>query len=300
SSPVICGDHVFILYHIDVTDCCHSEPVSGMFLQVINWRKGYVNRHFLCHLDICKLDLFYPVDEQKFVIIGPDSIYLYTLQGLNGSPQCRIIYHFSKILHLSLHNSRIRVHGQPSLHGKAARPGLMPSHVPSLESQIMVLESPFKAGKPKAILVIDMAIFSDMALHSDMLVEIPWSDWGPQYACYFPHHESHHISVFGSKMAYALPQDHIPNPGQRLKGLSSEGYFYVHIWDFNKRVIARSESVNDTDSPDLRICKPGQMIDLFGEDIFSNRAYIATVCHTPFPTAGSSIFLEQDRLTVTW
>ncbi|KAG1800430.1 uncharacterized protein HD556DRAFT_1036715 [Suillus plorans] len=298
SPPVICGDHVFILYYIEVISCCDSEPVPGMFIQVINWRKGYVNRHFLCHLDFCKLDLLYPVDEQKFVIIGPKSIYLYTLQGLDGPPQCRIIYHLPKILHLSLHNSCIRVHGHPSLHGKAARPGLMPSYVPSLESQIMVLESPSKAGK--AILVIDMAIFSDTALRSDLLVKIPWSDWGPQYASYFPHHKSYHISVFGSKMAYALPRDHIPNPGQRLQRLSRKGYFYVHIWDFNKRVVAHSESVNDPDSPDLRICKSGQMIDSFGKDMFSNRAYIATVCRTPFPTAGSRIFLEQDRLTVTW
>ncbi|KAG1825238.1 hypothetical protein EV424DRAFT_684447 [Suillus variegatus] len=300
SPPAICGDRVFILYYIENTaDDCHPEPVSGIFIQVINWRKGYVNRHFLCQLRICEIDLFYPVDEQKLVIIGSEgSIYLYTLQGLNGSPQCRIIYHLPKILHLSLYDSEIIFHRHPSLHGKAAHPGLMPSYVPSLESQIMVLEFLLKAGT--YILVIDMAIFSDMALRSDMLVDIPWSDWGPQYACYFPHHESYHISVFGSKMAYALPQDHIRDPGQTLEGLSSEGYFYVHIWDFNKRVIARSESVNDPDSPDLRICKSGEMIDSFGEDIFSNRAYIATVCRTPFPTAGSRIFLEQDRLTVTW
>ncbi|KAG1879554.1 hypothetical protein C8R48DRAFT_686078 [Suillus tomentosus] len=297
SPPVICGDRVFILYYIEDTDPCHPEPTSGMFIQVINWRKGYVNRHFLCELDICELDLFYLVDEQKLVIIGPEGLmYLYTLQGLDESPQCRI-FHLPKIFHLSLYNSQVRIHGHPSLHGKAARPGLMPSHVPSLESQIMVLE--FLPEAEKAILVIDMAIFSDMALRPDMVVEIPWSDWGPQYACYFPHHESYHISVFGSKMAYALPQDHIPNPGQRLEGLSSEGYFYVHIWDFNKRVIARSECVNDPDSPGLRICKPGRIIDSFGEDIVSNRAYIATVCRTPFPTAGSRIFLEQDRLTVT-
>ncbi|KAG1825256.1 hypothetical protein EV424DRAFT_1643500 [Suillus variegatus] len=296
SPPVICGDRVFIVYEMEDMD---NWLVSGMFIQVINWRKGYVNRHFLCQPDIYDQHCFYPVDEQKFVIIGPEgSIYLYTLQGLNGPPQCRIIYHPPTIPHLSLSESNIVVRGHPSLLGKAARPGLMPSYVPSLESQIMVLEFLSEAGD--AILVIDMAIFSDMALHSDMLVEIPWSDWGPQYACYFPHHESYDISVFGSKMAYALPQDHIPDPGQRLEELSNEGYFYVHIWDFNKRVIALSESVNDPDSPDLHICKPGQIIDSSGKDIFSNRAYIATVCRTSFPTAGFNIFLEQDRLTVTW
>jgi len=153
---------------------------------------------------------------------------------------------------------------------------------------------------PTTILVIDMAIFSDMALHSDMPVEIPWSEWGPRHTYCFPHHPSYRISVFGSKMAYALPQDRVPDPGQRLVGLSTEGYFYVHIWDFNKRVIARSESVNDPDSPDLFICKPGRMTDSFGDDIFSNHAYTATVCRTPFPTRGSRLFLELDRLTLTW
>ncbi|KAG2073043.1 hypothetical protein BDR04DRAFT_1095509, partial [Suillus decipiens] len=99
---------------------------------------------------------------------------------------------------------------------------------------------------------------------------------------------------------YALPQDHIPDPGQRLEGLSTESYFYVHVWDFNKRFIARSEYINDPNSPDLLICKPGPISDSFGEDMFSDYAYIAAICHTPFPTRGSSIFLEQDRLTLTW
>ncbi|KAG2153527.1 uncharacterized protein EDB93DRAFT_1135337, partial [Suillus bovinus] len=183
------------------------------------------------------------------------------------------------------------------LHGHPSFPML-----PSLELQIMVLQFLSEAGN--AILVIDMAIFSDMALHSDMPVEIPWSDWGPQHTHYFRHHksychESREISVFGSKMAYDLPQDYIPDPGQRLKGLATEGYFYVHIWDFNKRVLARSD-VNDPDSPDLRICKSEQVTDSFGKDIFSSRAFIAMVCRTPLPTGDSCIFLEQDRLTVTW
>ncbi|KAG2035713.1 hypothetical protein BDR03DRAFT_961951 [Suillus americanus] len=128
------------------------------------------------------------------------------------------------------------------------------------------------------ILVIDMVVFSDMALHSDMPVKVSWSDWGPQHVYYFPHNRYSHISVFGSKMAYALPQDRTPDPGQRLEGPSAEGYFYVHIWDFNKRVIARSESINDPDSPDFFICKPARKTD--SGDIFSNHAYTATVCRT--------------------
>ncbi|KAG2136518.1 uncharacterized protein EDB93DRAFT_1168998, partial [Suillus bovinus] len=189
------------------------------------------------------------------------------------------------------------IHGHPSFFGKAARPGLMPSYVPSLEVQIMVLQ--FLSEARNAILVIDMAIFSDMALHSDMPAEIPWSDWGPQHTHYFRRHKSYRISMFGSKMAYALPQDYIPDPGQTLKGLATEGYFYVHIWDFNKRVFVRSD-INDPDPPDLRICKSEQVTDSFGKDIFSTCAFIATVCRTPFLTDCPCIFLEQDRLTVTW
>ncbi|KAG2358892.1 hypothetical protein BDR07DRAFT_1416399 [Suillus spraguei] len=286
--PIIRGDRIFVFYRMGDKNDSSS---SGMFIQVINWRKGYAYNHFLCqpHSHV------YVVDGQKIVVINSEgAIYLYTLHGLDGPPQCRITYHLPKCLHLR----NIHVRGHPSFHGTPAHPELMPSYVPCLESQIMVLI--FSLAGQDAILVVNMAIFSDVALHSDMPIEIPWSDWGPRYTCYFPHHISHHISVFGSKMAYALPQDHIPNPGQRLEGLSTEGYFYVHIWDFNKRVIARSEYINDPKSPDLLICKPGPMPGSFGEDILPNHAYTATICHTPFPTRGSSLFLEQDRLTLTW
>ncbi|KAG2357425.1 hypothetical protein BDR07DRAFT_1490690 [Suillus spraguei] len=115
------------------------------------------------------------------------------------------------------------------------------------------------------------------------------------------------IQVINWRKGYAYNQNGLrssarsySNPGQRLEGLSTEGYFYVHIWDFNKRVIARSEYINDPKSPDLLICKPGPMPGSFGEDILPNHAYTATICHTPFPTRGSSLFLEQDRLTLTW
>ncbi|KAG2116210.1 hypothetical protein BD769DRAFT_1778223, partial [Suillus cothurnatus] len=256
-NPVICGDRVFVIYNI---------LMLGTLIQVIDWRKGYANSHFLCE----RAEYYHLVDEQKIVVISSEPeglIHLYTLQGLDGLPRRRLTYHLPKSL--PLHD--IYVHGHSSFHGKAAYSELMPSYIPSLESQIMVLEF-----FPTTILVIDMAIFSDMALHSDMPVEIPWSEWGPRHTYCFPHHPSHRISVFGSKMAYALPQDRVPDPGQRLAGLSTEGYFYVHIWDFNKRVIARSESVNDPDSPDLFICKPGRMTDSFGDDIFSNHAYTAT------------------------
>ncbi|KAG2358865.1 hypothetical protein BDR07DRAFT_1488865 [Suillus spraguei] len=154
----------------------------------------------------------------------------------------------------------------------------MPSYLPSLESQIMVLDS--ELAHQDAILVINMVIFSDVVLNSDMPIEIP--------------------CVFGSKMAYTLPHHHLPDPGQRPEGLSTGGYFYVHIWDFNKRVIARSQCINDANSPDLLICKPDQMPVCIGKDMFSNRAYAATICHTRFPTNGSRIFLEQDQFTVTW
>ncbi|KAG1737428.1 hypothetical protein EDB19DRAFT_1717917 [Suillus lakei] len=39
-----------------------------------------------------------------------------------------------------------------------------------------------------------MAIFSVKAVHPEIPVEIPWSEWGPKYACCFPQHPSYRIS----------------------------------------------------------------------------------------------------------
>ncbi|KAG1854881.1 hypothetical protein F4604DRAFT_1932529 [Suillus subluteus] len=213
ASPIIRGDRVFVFYYTEDAD---HDLVSGVFIQVIKWRKGYANSGLMGRLNAESHHL-------------PKSCHDPSLLG-------------------------IVIHAHPSFHGTAAHLELMPSYVPSLESQIMVLE--FFSTTGDTIPVIDMVVFSDMALHSDMPVKVSWSDWGSQHVYYFPHNRNSHISVFGSKMAYTLPQDRTPDPGQRLEGPSAEGYFYVHIWDFSKRVIARSESINDPNSPDFFICKP--------------------------------------------
>ncbi|KAG2115505.1 hypothetical protein DEU56DRAFT_840705 [Suillus clintonianus] len=279
--PEICGDRVFVFYHIVDTA---ETPLPGM--------RGHVSNHIFRQLGTLRFEevRVRVIDEQKIVVVSSEGFMsLYTLQGLDWSPQCRITYRLPKSNHTSF--PLMFVHIPSSFHGTAARPELMPHYVPSLESQIMVIEGFSPAGS--VILVIDMVIFSDLALHSEseMPIDIPWSDWGPQYTHIFPHHESHQISLFGSKMAYALPQDCTPEPGLLLRA--------HHIWDFNKRL--RSESFDDPYSLDLRICKPGRVTQsCFVEDtIFSNRAYTAVVCHTPFPKHGFSM-LEQDRLTVTW
>jgi hypothetical protein len=147
-------------------------------------------------------------------------------------------------------------------------------------------------------MVIDMAMFSEKVIRSETPVEIPWSDWGPKYTWCFPHHPSHRISVFGSKMAYTLPLDRTPGPGQRVGALSPDAYFYVHIWDFNKRLIARLENIHD---PDVLICKSGWPAQsCFDEELTSNRPYIASVCAEPFSMHRfDRVFLEQDRLTLT-
>jgi hypothetical protein len=179
----------------------------------------------------------------------------------------------------------------------------MPSYVPSLESQILVLvvylhESPI-------FFVIDMIIFLDKAIHSDTPVMVPWSDWGPQHTCCFPLDHSHALGVFGSKLAIALPLDRTPEPGQRLEELplSTESHFYVHIWDFNKRVIAREEKSCDRTSqiqnPIIR--KPGRLASCFDSDIILNHPYIASVCRTPFPSHDfGGLSFEQDRLVLKW
>ncbi|OAX32496.1 hypothetical protein K503DRAFT_860288, partial [Rhizopogon vinicolor AM-OR11-026] len=138
----------------------------------------------------------------------------------------------------------------PSFHSTAARPDFVPGYVPSLVSQIMVLE--LLSYHESVIVVIDMAIFSEQVIHSDMPDEIPWSDWGPQYTLCFPHQESYRIIMFGGKMSYTLPRSCIPEPGETLEGLGDQ-------------------------SP--LICKPGQFTWSFLiANMISNHLHTATVC----------------------
>jgi hypothetical protein len=232
------------------------------------------------------------------VITGPEGLLtLYALQGSDGSPHRRIMY----CLPVTLPSCVLL--GTTLFCGATVCPDLMPSYVPSLESQILVLvvylhESPI-------FFVIDMIIFLDKAIHSDTPVMVPWSDWGPQHTCCFPLDHSHALGVFGSKLAIALPLDRTPEPGQRLEELplSTESHFYVHIWDFNKRVIAREEKSCDHTSqiqnPIIR--KPGRLASCFDSDIISNHPYIASVCRTPFPSHDfGGLSFEQDRLILKW
>ncbi|KAG0696551.1 hypothetical protein DFH29DRAFT_195343 [Suillus ampliporus] len=302
--PAICGDRVVVLYYLAMFG---SHEASNMSIQVIDWRKGHVTRHPLGERGGVQAT-FHLVDEQTIVVGSEDRMVLYTLQGFDGSPQRRITYllpnlktgHDSWVPIQSSTSSYNVVYATPSFRGAAARADLLPSYVPFLESQIMVLEI-LPTSWP-VIIVIDMVIFSEKVIISETPVEIPWSDWGPKYTWCFPHHPSHRISVFGSKMAYALPRDHIPEPGQRVEALSHRNDFYVHIWDFNKRFIARSKNMRDPDSPDLVIRKPGRLAQsCFDEDMISDNPYIATVCPEPFSTRFfDKFFLEQDRLTLTW
>ncbi|KAG1856455.1 hypothetical protein F4604DRAFT_1798506 [Suillus subluteus] len=303
--PAICGDRIIVLY------CTNHRTLrntaSNMFIQVIDWRKGHVKRHALCEPGDQLHTNLHLIDKHTIVIINSKGhIVLYTLQGLDGSPRRRITY-LLPILKPSLDSSPESastlpyyvVYASPSFHGAVAHPDMMPSYVPSPESQIMILEI-LPMSWP-VIMVIDMAMFSEKAIQSETPVEIPWSDWGPKYTWCFPHHPSHRISVFGSKMAYTLPRDRTPGPGQRVEAVSSEDHFYVHIWDFNKRLISRSENIHDPDSPEVVIRKPGRLAQsCFDEDLTSNRPYIASVCAEAFSTHRfDRIFLEQDRLTIT-
>ncbi|KAG0708038.1 hypothetical protein DFH29DRAFT_1075991 [Suillus ampliporus] len=258
----------------------------------------------LCQPAGTQLSSYYHlVDEQTFAVMWSGFITLYTLQELDGSPQRRITYVLPKFRYSS--SPEYVVHATPSFqfHCAAARPDLMPDYVPSLESQIMVLEV-FPDAWP-IILVINMTIFTGGALHSETHVEIPWPDWGPRHTCCFPHHRSYRISMFGSKMVYALPRDRISEPGQSQKGLSTK--FYVHILDFNTRVIARLENSSKSESPDLLVRKPERLTrfcSCFDRSFISNHLYTATVCRVPFTTMNNpyfrDFFLQQNRLTFTW
>ncbi|KAG2139325.1 hypothetical protein DEU56DRAFT_327105 [Suillus clintonianus] len=306
--PAICGDRIVVLYF--TTNIGSLGTRSNIFIQVIDWRKGLAKGYPLYELGWTEAD-FHLLDEQRIIVIGPDSgrMALYTLQELDGSPRRRIVYVLPKVQRylrpLFGLSSPCVIHATPSFHGAAARPDLMPDYVTSPEAQIMVLEVLSRSWQ--VILVIDMAIFSAKAVHSEIPVEIPWLEWGPKYARCFPHHPSHRISVFGRKMAYALPQYRAPEPGQRLEELPTEGSFYVQIWDFS-RTIARSEcpgNIRDRNSPDRLICKPGRLAQTcFEEDIgnlLAYHPYATAVCPTGFSTRDfHRFFLEHDRLTLTW
>ncbi|KAG2125395.1 hypothetical protein DEU56DRAFT_573527 [Suillus clintonianus] len=192
-------------------------------------------------------------------------------------------------LHKSLCAPFYLFHATPPFHGATTFPDLMPGYVPSPESQVIVLEA---HNAWPASIVIDMVIFSGKTLPSETPIEIPWSKWGPQYTYRFdfPHHLVHQISVFGSKIACVLPGHLTPELARTLEG---QPCFYVHIWDFNKRVIARAENIHDPDSPIHLIHK--------SDDPDGSPPYIATVYRTPHPNhVFRKLFLEHDRLTLTW
>ncbi|KAG2139172.1 uncharacterized protein EDB93DRAFT_703106 [Suillus bovinus] len=294
--PVIYGDHIFVFYY---TENKFYGPTSATFMQVVNWREGFVKSYLLLDYQQGFQHQIHVVDQRTIIVIGLSFITVHTLQDSDGSPQHRLTYLLPKRHHLSL--PFMIVHASPSFGSTAPRTDLMPGYVPSSESQIIVLELISRPRKLSVILVIDTVIFSGTALQSETHVKIPWSDWGPQHTCCFPHDPSYQISVFGSKMAYTLPQDHPAEPGQRLQSLPTAGHFYVHIWDFNNRAIAHSDTLYNFGSPDLLIRKPGGVAQsCFDEEIISNHRYTATVYRTPFSTQGfHEFFLEQDRLVLT-
>lgn len=242
---------------------------------------------------------FHLVNEYTIVVISQNGLLsLYTLRELDGSPQRRTTYLLPNLKYRGSSPFYV-IHSTPPFPN--TRLDLIPGYVPSLQSRIMVLEVLSDAWP--VILVIDMAICLEQAIHSETLDEIPWSNWGPQHTCCFPHHPSHRIGVFGSKMAYALPRHSAPEPGERVEGLSTDhDYFFVHIWDFNKRAVARAENTYDCSSSGALVRKPGRLAQsCFVGDVTSDHPYTATVCRTPFKARFfDRLFLEQDRFILTW
>ncbi|KAG1775285.1 hypothetical protein EV702DRAFT_1119919 [Suillus placidus] len=203
----ICGDRIFIYYYIENR---HAEPAPATFMQVIDWRKGCTKSHLLLDHPQGFQHKFHVVNQRTIVAIRSSLITVHTLQEFDESLRPRLTYLLPKRRHLSVSS----IHVSPSFCGTTARTDLMPGHVPSLESQIIVLEFISDSRTPAVILVIDTVIFSGTALQSETHVKILWSDWGPQHTRCFPHDPSYKISVIGSKMAYALPQGHTPEPGK--------------------------------------------------------------------------------------
>lgn len=63
-------------------------------------------------------------------------------------------------------------------------------------------------------IILDMDIPLGTVVHSETPVKISWADW---------------VHRVCSKMAYGLPQDCAPKPGQRLEELFTNHYMYVQI-----------------------------------------------------------------------
>ncbi|KAG2116162.1 hypothetical protein DEU56DRAFT_840370, partial [Suillus clintonianus] len=134
--PEICGDRVFVFYHIVETD---ETPLPGMFIQVIDWRRGHASNHIFRQPGPLEEIHIRVVDEQKIVFVSSEGFMsLYTLQGLDGSPQCRITCCLPKSSHTFF--PQMFVHVPLSFHGTAARPELMPHYVPSLEGSFFSRE----------------------------------------------------------------------------------------------------------------------------------------------------------------
>ncbi|KAG2130838.1 uncharacterized protein EDB93DRAFT_1179126 [Suillus bovinus] len=272
--PAICGDRVVMLYYTRHRTSRNTVGASNMFIQLIDWRKGRVKRHALSESGE---PLFYDlhlVDKHTLVIIDSKGrIILYTLQGLDDTPRHRITY-LLPILKPGRNSApqvvpHYVVYASPSFHGTVAHPDLMPSYVPSMESQIMVLET-LPASWP-VIMVIDMAMFSEKAIQSETRVEIPWSDWGTQ--------------VYMVLSASSKP----PNHGSTLhRGTILPTHCSLR-------------NIHDPNLPGVVIRKPVWFAQsCLDEDFTSNRPYMASVCAEPFSMHYlDRIFLEQDRLTVT-
>ncbi|KAG0698520.1 hypothetical protein DFH29DRAFT_877944 [Suillus ampliporus] len=247
--PAICGDRIVVYYLM----------LPGRHMGIVPVHTSDRLEKGTCE-ESTRYQCFHLVDEQTFVVIDDQGrIMLYTFRELDGSPQHRITYHLPSYEYI--YRPNYIFHATPSFHGAALRPDLVPGYVPSLKSQIIVLEvlSPDRS----VMFVLDIAIFSEKAIHSETPVEIWWSDWGPKYVWCFPHQ--------------------------------------VTESDFNKRTVTRSENVDDPDSPDLLVRKPGDLVpSSLGYEITSNFPYTAAVCRTPFLTDGfHRFFLGQDLLTLT-
>lgn len=155
-------------------------------------------------------------------------VNLYTFKEPDGSLQRRITYLFQKC-----HRSSHPLHTQLFAPVRRSTAQQLPNLCQLRAHSGVTNDGSEVLYKEDVILVIDMDIPSGTVLHSETPVKISWAD-RVLSMCGFPHHFSHGVIVFGSKMAYGLPQDRTPESGQRREEPSTDKYMYVQTWDFNK------------------------------------------------------------------
>lgn len=216
---------------------------------------------------------------------------MYTLQELDGPPKRRIMYHLPECVRAPFYV----FHATPSFHGATARPDLMTGYVPSLESQIIVLEALCNAWP--VILVTSIRSSSQKRQYTQR-----------------------HLSRFlgrtrdrSIRVAF-----HITPAIKSVCSVAKWPILFLWIvllnlekeWEAPPRIASTctsgtsiSESLHAqkiSATPTHQTVSSTSLVGLLSRtSIIKNLPFTAAVCYRPF-SRFAGLFLEQNRLTLIW